>query len=172
MARLSMSWAPARAHSNAASFNTLARSAPVKPGVRTAIICRSTSGTNGLPLACTFRIASRPSKSGASTATWRSKRPGRSNAGSSTSGRLVAAMMMRFVSLSKPSISTSSWFSVCSRSSWPPLMPEPPRLRPTASISSMKMMAGAFFLASSNRSRTREAPRPTNISTKSEPAME
>ena len=43
--------------------------APVKPGVRTAIICRSTSGTNGLPLACTFRIASRPSKSGASTAT-------------------------------------------------------------------------------------------------------
>ena len=38
MARLSMSWAPARAHSNAASFNTLARSAPVKPGVREYLI--------------------------------------------------------------------------------------------------------------------------------------
>ena len=72
---------------------------------------------------------------------------------------------------SKPSISTSSWFSVCSRSSWPPPRPAP-RWRPTASISSMKMMQGAFFLPCSNRSRTREAPTPTNISTKSEPEME
>ncbi len=37
----------------------------------------------------------------------------------------------------------------------------------TASISSMKMMHGACFLAWSNMSRTREAPTPTNISTKS-----
>jgi hypothetical protein len=37
----------------------------------------------------------------------------------------------------------------------------------TAPISSMKMMQGAFFLPCSNRSRTREAPTPTNISTKS-----
>src|SRR6476619_5030129 len=36
----------------------------------------------------------------------------------------------------------------------------------------MKMMQGAFFLPCSNRSRTREAPTPTNISTKSEPEME
>ncbi len=36
----------------------------------------------------------------------------------------------------------------------------------------MKTMAGAFSLACSNRSRTREAPTPTNISTKSEPEME
>ena len=41
----------------------------VKPGVRTATMCRSTSGTNGLPLACTLRIASRPSRSGAATPT-------------------------------------------------------------------------------------------------------
>ncbi len=71
---------------------------------------------------------------------------------------------------SKPSISTSSWFSVCSRSSLPPPRPAP-RWRPTASISSMKMMHGAFFLACSNISRTRLAPTPTNISTKSEPEM-
>ena len=40
------------------------------------------------------------------------------------------------------------------------------------SISSMKMMQGAILLASLNRSRTRLAPTPTNISTKSEPEME
>ena len=74
-------------------------------------------------------------------------------------------MMLSFIS--KPSISTSNWLSVCSRSSWPPPRPAP-RWRPTASISSMKMMQGEFCLACSNRSRTREAPTPTNISTKSE----
>ena len=71
----------------------------------------------------------------------------------------------------KPSISTSSWFRVCSRSSWPPPRPAP-RCRPTASISSMNTMAGASFLAWSNRSRTRLAPTPTYSSTKSEPEMD
>ena len=46
-----------------------------------------------------------------------------------------------------------------------------PRWRPTASISSIKIMQGACFLACSNMSRTREAPTPTNISTKSEPEI-
>jgi hypothetical protein len=41
-----------------------------------------------------------------------------------------------------------------------------------ASISSMKMMDGARLRASSNRSRTREAPTPTNISTKAEPVTD
>ena len=36
----------------------------------------------------------------------------------------------------------------------------------------MKMMAGATFAACWNRSRTRLAPTPTNISTKSEPEIE
>ncbi len=36
----------------------------------------------------------------------------------------------------------------------------------------MKMMQGLFCLACSNRSRTRLAPTPTNISTKSEPLIE
>ena len=35
----------------------------------------------------------------------------------------------------------------------------------------MKMMQGACFFACSNMSRTREAPTPTNISTKSEPEI-
>mmetsp|Transcript_23240 Transcript_23240/g.54826 ORF Transcript_23240/g.54826 Transcript_23240/m.54826 type:complete len:220 (-) Transcript_23240:656-1315(-) len=72
---------------------------------------------------------------------------------------------------SKPSISTRIWLMVCSRSSLPPPWP-PPRWRPTASISSMKMMQGAFFFACPKMSRTRDAPTPTNISTNSEPLME
>src|SRR5215475_3010224 len=72
---------------------------------------------------------------------------------------------------SKPSISTSNWLRVCSRSSCPPPRPAP-RCRPTASISSMKIMQGACFFPWTNKSRTREAPTPTNISTKSEPLME
>ena len=38
--------------------------------------------------------------------------------------------------------------------------------------SSMNTIHGAFFLAWAKRSRTRDAPTPTNISTKSEPEME
>ena len=140
------------------------------PGVPAATCAADTSGATLILRMCTFRIASRPPKSGMSTTIWRSKRPGRSSAGSSTSGRFVAASRMTPSFVSKPSISTSSWFSVCSRSSCPPPRPAP-RWRPTASISSMKMMHGAFFLPCSNRSRTRLAPTPTNISTKSEPLM-
>jgi hypothetical protein len=143
-----------RAVSSAASFSTLARSAPVKPGVRLATVSRSTSGAIGLLAACTRRICRRPFMSGASTGICRSKRPGRSSAGSSTSGRLVAAIMHDAVADVEAVHLDSSWFSVCSRSSWPPPMPAP-RWRPTASISSMKMMAGACFFACSNRSRTR-----------------
>jgi len=47
-----------------------------------------------------------------------------------------------------------------------------PTMAATASISSMKIMQGADFLPCSNMSRTRLAPTPTNISTKSEPLME
>ena len=77
--------------------------------------------------------------------TWRSKRPGRSSAGSRTSGRLVAATTITFVFVSKPSISTRIWLRVCSRSSWLPPRPAP-RWRPTASISSTKTMHGRVAL--------------------------
>ena len=88
------------------------------------------------------------------------------------SARLVAASMMTPLFDPKPSISVSSWLSVFSLSSLPPMLGLRPLARPTASISSMKMMLGAFSFACLNRSRTREAPTPTNISTKSEPDME
>ena len=65
----------------------------------------------------------------------------------------------------------SSWFSVCSLSSCPPPNPAPLCL-PTASISSINIIHGAFFFPCSKRSRTRDAPTPTNISTKSAPLIE
>ena len=83
----------------------------------------------------------RPCTSGTSITTWRSKRPGRSSAGSRMSGRLVAPITTRPPSPANPSISTRIWLSVCSRSSLPCPMPAP-RLRPAASSSSMKMIAG------------------------------
>ena len=88
------------------------------------------------------------------------------------STRLVAARMMTPELVPKPSISVSSWLSVLSRSSLPPMAGFLPRARPMASISSMKMMQGAFSLAWRKRSRTRDAPTPTNISTKSDPESE
>ena len=154
----------------AASLTRLARSAPLKPGVDFASVAGSTSSSTGLPFRCTPRMASRPFTSGESRTTLRSKRPGRSSAGSRMSGRLVAAITITFVPVSKPSISTRIWFRVCSRSSWLPPSPAP-RCRPTASISSTNTMQGEFFFACSNRSRTRLAPTPTNISTNSEPEM-
>jgi hypothetical protein len=75
---------------------------------------------------------------------------------------LEAAMTTRSPLDSKPSISTSSWLSVCSRSE----LLSVPRAAPTASISSMKRIAGALLRASENRRRMRAAPRPANISTK------
>ena len=50
-------------------------------------------------------------------------------------------------------------------------MPAPLCL-PTASISSIKTIHGAFFLACSNKSLTLLAPTPTNISTNSDPEIE
>ena len=166
-----MALLPRRPVRMAASFSRLARSAPEKPGVRFAIVSRDTSSVRRLFLAWTLRMSWRPFRSGTSTDTWRSKRPGRSSAGSRMSARLVAATTMTPVLPSKPSISVSSWLRVCSRSSLPPPMPVPRDL-PTASISSTKMMQGAFSLAFLKRSRTREAPTPTKTSTNSEPEME
>ena len=166
-----MTLPPIRAVSNAASFKTFAKSAPDMPAVRFASCVTSTSFAKGLFFECTRRICSRPAKSGGVTGIWRSKRPGRNSAGSKISGRLVAAIRMTPSRSPKPSISTNSWLRVCSRSSCPPPVPEP-RWRPTASISSTKIMHGLFSLACLNKSRTRDAPTPTNISTKSEPEME
>ena len=115
-------------------------------------------------------MASLPAKSGSSTGTRLSKRPGRVSAGSRDSGRLVAAKIITPLLPSNPSISVRSWFKVCSLSSLPPIWPS--RFLPMASISSMNTIQGAFSFAWLNKSRTLAAPIPTNISTNSEPDME
>src|SRR3972149_5992754 len=122
---------PMLAACSAASLQRLARSAPVNPGVPLAKTSRWTSSARGICRVWTWRICSLPFTSGLGTTTWRSKRPGRSKAGSRTSGRFVAAIRISPSFDSNPSISTRSWFSVCSRSSCPPPGPAPPsRNRP------------------------------------------
>ncbi len=81
-------WRPAKI---AASLQMLARSAPVRPLVWRATSSRSTF-FSGLLRECTSRISLRPLRSGGGTKIWRSKRPGRSSAGSSFSSRFEAAI--------------------------------------------------------------------------------
>jgi hypothetical protein len=160
-----------RAAKSAASLTRLARSAPEKPGVPRAMMSALTSGASGTLRMCTSRICSRPRMSGSGHDDLAVEAARAQQRRVEHVGRLVAAMTITPALPSKPSISTSSWLSVCSRSSLPPPKPAP-RWRPTASISSMNTMHGAFFFACSNMSRTRAAPTPTNISTKSEPEIE
>eukprot|EP00959_Pyramimonas_sp_CCMP1952_P377061 7897925-Pyramimonas_sp.AAC.1 len=89
--------------------------------------------------------------------TLRSKRPGRSSAGSSRSARLVAPMKMTPVSGVKPSISVSSWFRVCSRSSLPRTSAGA-RFDPSASISSTKIRHLRSFKATSQGRQSRRCP--------------
>ena len=150
----------------------LASSAPEAPTAALAISSKRTLSAILIFLAWTFRISSRPCRSGSSTGILLSKRPGRRSAGSRESGLLVAARITTPLEPSKPSISVKSWFSVCSRSSFPPPIPDPSRFLPMVSISSINTIHGAFSLACLKRSRTLAAPIPTNISTNSEPEME
>ena len=159
------------AASIAASFNKFARSAPTNPGVIFAISSSLTSEASFLFLACTFNIAILPCKSGASTFILLSNLPALSNAGSSTSSLFVAAITITFASVSKPSISTRSWFNVCSLSSLLPLFFPTLLFLPIASISSINIIEGLEDFAFSNKSLTLEAPTPTNISTNSDPEM-
>ena len=162
-----------RAAISAASLHTFAMSAPEKPGVCLARKSTSKFLSNFSGRRCTPNISLRSCRSGSSTCICRSKRPARSSAASSTSARLVAARIITPELVPKPSISVSNWFRVDSRSSLPPLIIAfLPRARPMASISSMNMMDGAFSFACRKRSRTRLAPTPTNISTKSLPDIE
>ncbi len=129
-----------RAAKSAASLQRLARSAPEKPGVWLARDFKSTEGASFILRVCTLSISSLPLISGRCTMMWRSNLPGRKIAGSRVSGLLVAAIRINPSWVSNPSISTKSAFRVCSLSSWPPPMPEK-RKRPTASISSIKIIA-------------------------------
>ena len=99
---------PLRADNRAASFTRLAKSAPENPGVPRARVLVITSEDKGTFFIWTFKIFSLPIISGLGTTTCLSNRPGLNNAGSKTSGLLVAATRITPSFVSKPSISTSS----------------------------------------------------------------
>ena len=154
----------------AASLIMFARSEPTAPDVASAIASKSTVSSILTSFAWTFKMSTRPFRSGLSTMIRLSKRPGLNSAGSRISGRFVAARISRPLSVSNPSISARSWFKVCSRSSLLPIALS--LLLPIASISSMKIIHGAIAWASLNKSRTLDAPTPTYISTNAEPDRE
>ena len=129
----------------AASFTRFARSAPENPGEPLASMAASTSSDRGTLRMWTFSICSRPRISGSGTYTWRSNRPGLSSAGSSTSGRFGGGNHYHpFIYLqnhpTQPGAGSGSARVHHAR------QPRPaPRWRPTASISSIKMIHGAWF---------------------------
>mmetsp|Transcript_27206 Transcript_27206/g.59434 ORF Transcript_27206/g.59434 Transcript_27206/m.59434 type:complete len:280 (-) Transcript_27206:704-1543(-) len=154
-----------------ASTHTALSCAALKSSVLRAISSKLTSPDTFILRLWMRRILARASSFGWGNSTLRSRRPERMRAGSRISARLVAAITLTSSWLLKP----SSWFrssSMVRCTSLSPLSSESKRFVPIASISSMKMMQGAFALAFSNRSRTRDAPTPTNSSTNSEAAQE
>ena len=144
----------------------------MKPGVSAAILLRV--GVGGEPHLLQVDVedlrrgpscrAGRPAPGGRSG-------PRAAAPGSRISGRLVAASRTTPLDGSKPSISTSSWFSVCSFSSWPPMPAAPARAAQRVELVD-EDDGRRPCRACSNRSRTRAAPTPTNISTNSEPLIE
>mmetsp|Transcript_14015 Transcript_14015/g.20667 ORF Transcript_14015/g.20667 Transcript_14015/m.20667 type:complete len:203 (-) Transcript_14015:753-1361(-) len=121
------------------------------------------------------RMRARASSVGCGSSIFRSRRPERSRAGSSTSGLFVAAITLMLLALVNPSSWLSSSSIVLCTSRSPDCSP-PKRLVPIASSSSMKMMAplrSSFFVfsfARSNASLTSFAPSPMNICTSCGPA--
>mmetsp|Transcript_32141 Transcript_32141/g.58202 ORF Transcript_32141/g.58202 Transcript_32141/m.58202 type:complete len:202 (+) Transcript_32141:1238-1843(+) len=138
-----------RMHVSAASVHNCARSAPTKPCVFAAMSSSFTSGANFMFLVWIRRISRRPLSSGTPMSNSRSKRPKRRNAASMELGRFVAPMTTVCARPFMPSINVSNWDTM--RRSTSPFVLS--RFGAIESISSMKMMAGAFFSASSNARR-------------------
>ena len=133
----------------AASFTRSAISAPTNPNVVSASSSRSTSFASGTPRVWTWKISYLPFLSGIPISISRSKRPPRRSAGSMEFGRFVAAITMTCPRPASPSIRASIWATI--RRSTSPCTSS--RFGAIASISSMKMMDGAFSSASWNLSR-------------------
>mmetsp|Transcript_61705 Transcript_61705/g.142197 ORF Transcript_61705/g.142197 Transcript_61705/m.142197 type:complete len:203 (-) Transcript_61705:1219-1827(-) len=115
------------------------------------------------------KICRRAPTSGSLTYSRRSRRPGRVRAGSSVSGRFVAAMTITCLLPSIPSISLSIWLRT--RAPTPPESPSP-RAWPIASTSSKNTTQGDAPRAFRNRSRTAFSLSPTHLENSSGPLME
>ena len=105
--------------------------------------------------------------SGLGTWIFLSNLPGRVAAGSSVSWWLVAPITQMFSFFANPSISERSWFMVALDELDSTLDLRVSEIR--VSISSIKIIHGYNLRAILNSCLTREAPTPTNISSKSDP---
>mmetsp|Transcript_83845 Transcript_83845/g.242185 ORF Transcript_83845/g.242185 Transcript_83845/m.242185 type:complete len:236 (+) Transcript_83845:1082-1789(+) len=145
----SMSSIFSRMHVRAASVQSCAKSAPTKPWVFAAMSSSFTSGASFMFFVWMRRISRRPLSSGTPMSNSRSKRPKRRRAASMVFGRFVAPMTTVWLRPFMPSMSVRSCDTM--RRSTSPLVLS--RLGAIESISSMKMIAGAFFSASSKARR-------------------
>eukprot|EP00438_Fugacium_kawagutii_P016367 Skav233052 [mRNA] locus=scaffold3507:70202:70949:- [translate_table: standard] len=144
-----------RMHVKAASVQSWARSAPTKPWVLEATSSSFTSVANFMFLVWIRKISNLPLSSGTPMSNSRSNRPKRRKAASMEFGRLVAAITTTCPRPLMPSIRVNSWDTT--RFSTSPLVLS--RLGAMESISSMKMMAGEFFSASSKALRKLDSAR-------------
>mmetsp|Transcript_71722 Transcript_71722/g.232151 ORF Transcript_71722/g.232151 Transcript_71722/m.232151 type:complete len:236 (+) Transcript_71722:1091-1798(+) len=138
-----------RMHVSAASVHSCARSAPTKPWVLDAISSSFTSEASFMFFVWMRRISRRPLSSGTPMSSSRSKRPKRRSAWSIEFGRFVAPITTVWPRPFMPSMSVS----ICetTRRSTSPLVLS--RFGAMESISSMTMIDGAFFSASSKARR-------------------
>mmetsp|Transcript_7812 Transcript_7812/g.18419 ORF Transcript_7812/g.18419 Transcript_7812/m.18419 type:complete len:281 (+) Transcript_7812:296-1138(+) len=156
-----------RMHCSAASVQRAAKSAPTKPCVSRATCSRSTSSASFMFLVWMRRTSMRPVSSGTPMSTSRSKRPKRRRAASMLLGLLVAAITMTCARDLRPSMSVRSCETM--RRSTSPLTLS--RFGAIESISSMKMIAGAFFSASANALRRLSSDSPAIFDMISGPLM-
>mmetsp|Transcript_2268 Transcript_2268/g.3164 ORF Transcript_2268/g.3164 Transcript_2268/m.3164 type:complete len:202 (+) Transcript_2268:1274-1879(+) len=145
-----------RIHCIAASVQSAAISAPTKPCVSRAIASGSTSSSNFMLRVWIRKTSRRPFSSGTPISISRSKRPKRRRAGSMAFGRLVAPITTTEARCLRPSMSVNIWETI--RRSTSPLVFS--RFGAMESISSIKMMAGAFFSASSKALRRFDSDSP------------
>mmetsp|Transcript_8630 Transcript_8630/g.23424 ORF Transcript_8630/g.23424 Transcript_8630/m.23424 type:complete len:212 (-) Transcript_8630:770-1405(-) len=135
-----------RMHCSAASVQRAARSAPTYPCVSLQIASRSTASSSFMFLVWILMTSRRPTSSGTPISISLSNLPKRRRAGSIELGRLVAPMTITWALDLSPSISVKSWETI--RRSTSPLVFS--LFGAMESISSMKIIAGEFFSASSN----------------------
>mmetsp|Transcript_2368 Transcript_2368/g.6453 ORF Transcript_2368/g.6453 Transcript_2368/m.6453 type:complete len:241 (-) Transcript_2368:588-1310(-) len=152
-----------------ASVHTDLVSAPDASFICEAILRRSMPRVRFMRREWIRRMSRRASSFGLGNSILRSIRPGRRRAESRMSIRLVAMITLIWLVASKPSswLRSSSIVRCTSRS---PESSESKRFVPTASSSSMKMIAGCFSFARAKASRTSFAPSPMNIWTSCGPA--
>mmetsp|Transcript_9168 Transcript_9168/g.18489 ORF Transcript_9168/g.18489 Transcript_9168/m.18489 type:complete len:252 (-) Transcript_9168:715-1470(-) len=157
-----------RSASSPASVHMALMSAPESSSLLMMNSSRSTSELRFILPVWIWKMCRRVFWSGAGNSILRSIRPGRMSAGSSVSILFVARITFTSVRASKP----SSWLSSSSIVRWisrsPPLC-ESYRFVPTASISSMKTIVGAFSSATRKSSRTSLGPSPRYFWMSSEP---